>query len=212
MSRLIAVLLLAATPAPASNPRRPPRRRPGAGPATRGPTAAGAAAAAGAVAGRRWRQDDLRDPRAEGRRVTLSSGEIDRLVPGRNKPFTKGDDGIWTLAVAPLPPGIYECSIVVDGLSMADPSSPNVVGNVRARGDGGSARPGRQAAPRRVAADRPRQPDPALVRLEGDADAAPDPRLHAAGYGTSTKKYRCSISCTAPVTTTRIGPSWAAPT
>ena len=67
--------------------------------------------------------------------VTLSSGEIDRLVPGRNKPFTKGDNGVWTLAVSPLPPGIYEYAIVVDGVSMADPSSPNVVGNVRgARG------------------------------------------------------------------------------
>jgi enterochelin esterase-like enzyme len=67
--------------------------------------------------------------------VKLSSGEIDRLVPGPGKAFTKGDNGVWTLTVTPLPPGIYEYAIVVDGVSMADPSSPNVVGNVRgARG------------------------------------------------------------------------------
>ena len=67
--------------------------------------------------------------------VTLSSGEIDRLIPGRNKPFTKAENGVWSLTVSPLPPGIYEYAITVDGVSMADPSSPNVVGNVRgARG------------------------------------------------------------------------------
>jgi enterochelin esterase family protein len=67
--------------------------------------------------------------------VTLSSGEIDRLIPGRNKPFTKAENGVWSLTVSPLPPGIYEYAINVDGLSMADPVSPNVVGNVRgARG------------------------------------------------------------------------------
>lgn len=67
--------------------------------------------------------------------VKLSSGEIDRVVPGPGKAFTKGDNGVWTLTVTPLPPGIYEYAIVVDGVSMADPASPNVVGNVRgARG------------------------------------------------------------------------------
>ncbi|MEO5820429.1 MAG: alpha/beta hydrolase-fold protein [Vicinamibacteraceae bacterium] len=67
--------------------------------------------------------------------VILSSGEIERLVPGRNKPFAKADNGVWTLNVSPLPPGIYEYALVVDGVSMADPSSMNVVGNVRgARG------------------------------------------------------------------------------
>src|SRR5687767_9254662 len=28
--------------------------------------------------------------------VTLSSGEIDRLLPGRNKPFTKAENGVWS--------------------------------------------------------------------------------------------------------------------
>jgi enterochelin esterase-like enzyme len=66
--------------------------------------------------------------------VTLSSGEIERVTGARNAAFTKADTGVWTLAVT-LPPGIYEYAITVDGVSMADPSSPNVVGNVRgARG------------------------------------------------------------------------------
>jgi len=67
--------------------------------------------------------------------VKLSSGEIDRLVPGPGKTFAKGDNGVWTLTVSPLPPGIYEYALVVDGVSIADPASPNVVGNVQgARG------------------------------------------------------------------------------
>jgi enterochelin esterase-like enzyme len=67
--------------------------------------------------------------------VKLSSGEIDRAVPGPGKAFTKGENGVWTLAVSPLPPGIYEYGINIDGLTIADPESPNVVGNVRgARG------------------------------------------------------------------------------
>ncbi len=44
----------------------------------------------------------------------------------------------------------------------------------------GSARPRRLAPPRRVAPDGARQRDHALVRLEGDRHAPPRPRLHAA--------------------------------
>jgi enterochelin esterase family protein len=38
-------------------------------------------------------------------------------------PFTKGDDGIWTLTVGPLRPDMYIYNLNVDGVSMADPNN-----------------------------------------------------------------------------------------
>ena len=38
-------------------------------------------------------------------------------------PFTKGDDGIWTLTVGPLRPDMYAYNINVDGVVTADPSN-----------------------------------------------------------------------------------------
>ena len=112
--------------------------------------------------------------------VTLSSGEIDRLIPGRNKPFTKAENGVWSLSVSPLPPGIYKYAITVDGVSMADPSSPNVVGNVR--GARGTVEvPGPAGTPRHdewrpIAHGSLTQH---WYQPQGDADAPPHPRLHA---------------------------------
>jgi enterochelin esterase-like enzyme len=40
-----------------------------------------------------------------------------------NVPFKKGDDGIWTLAVGPLRPGMYQYHLVVDGMIIADPNN-----------------------------------------------------------------------------------------
>lgn len=37
--------------------------------------------------------------------------------------FTKGDDGIWTLKIGPLPVDMYQYSIIIDGVSMADPNN-----------------------------------------------------------------------------------------
>jgi enterochelin esterase family protein len=122
--------------------------------------------------------------------VTLSSGEIDRLQPGRNKAFAKGDNGVWTLAVTPLPPGIYEYSLVVDGVSMADPSSPNVVGNVR--GARGTVEvPGPAGKPRH---DEWRPiAHGSLTQHWYDSKATQTRRrIHVytpPGYGASTKKY-----------------------
>lgn len=122
--------------------------------------------------------------------VTLSSGEIDRLIPGRNKPFTKAGNGVWSLSVSPLPPGIYEYAINVDGVSMADPSSPNVVGNVRgARGfvevPGPAGKP-RHDEWRPVAHG-------SLTQHWYDSKVTQTRRrIHVytpAGYGASTKKY-----------------------
>lgn len=38
-------------------------------------------------------------------------------------PFTKGDDGIWTLTVGPLRPDMYAYHLNVDGVQMADPNN-----------------------------------------------------------------------------------------
>jgi enterochelin esterase-like enzyme len=126
--------------------------------------------------------------------VTLSSGEIDRLIPGRNKPFTKAENGIWngvwSLTVSPLPPGIYEYSINVDGVSMADPSSPNVVGNVRgARGTVDV--PGPAGKPRHDEW-RPIAHGTLTQHWYDSKVTQTRRRIHVytpAGYGASTKKY-----------------------
>ena len=38
-------------------------------------------------------------------------------------PFTKGEEGLWTLKVGPLPPDIYVYHFRVDGMQFADPSN-----------------------------------------------------------------------------------------
>ena len=43
--------------------------------------------------------------------------------PGGGVPFTKGEDGIWTLTVGPLRPDIYAYHFDVDGVQIADPSN-----------------------------------------------------------------------------------------
>lgn len=51
------------------------------------------------------------------------------------QPMTKDADGVWSLTVGPIAPGIYDCQFDVDGLRITDPASPNVFGNRRgARG------------------------------------------------------------------------------
>lgn len=80
--------------------------------------------------------------------VRLRSGEIDYALPHKEpfrhteegewifdpKPFTRGEQGLWTLSQT-LPPGIYDYTIDVDGVVMVDPENPTVVGNTRgARG------------------------------------------------------------------------------
>jgi len=42
---------------------------------------------------------------------------------GQPVPFTKGDDGIWTLTVGPLRPDMYAYHFNVDGIQIADPSN-----------------------------------------------------------------------------------------
>jgi enterochelin esterase family protein len=42
---------------------------------------------------------------------------------GQGVPFTKGDDGVWTLTVGPLRPDMYIYYFSVDGMQIADPNN-----------------------------------------------------------------------------------------
>jgi enterochelin esterase family protein len=42
---------------------------------------------------------------------------------GKPLPFTKGDDGVWTLTVGPLKPDMYIYGFDVDGVRIADPNN-----------------------------------------------------------------------------------------
>lgn len=44
-------------------------------------------------------------------------------------PMVKGVDGIWSVTVGPLAPGIYDYRFEVDGLRITDPAGPHVFGN-----------------------------------------------------------------------------------
>ena len=63
----------------------------------------------------------LRAPKAES--VALSGAMTTVLGVRGNIPFTKGEDGIWTLTIGPLPVDMYQYNLVVDGVSMADPNN-----------------------------------------------------------------------------------------
>ena len=45
------------------------------------------------------------------------------------QPMQKDEQGVWSLTVGPVEPGIYDASFDVDGLRITDPASPNVFGN-----------------------------------------------------------------------------------
>lgn len=57
--------------------------------------------------------------------VELNPGAINTaLGKGREPiPFTKGDEGLWTLTIGPLPPDMYAYHLRVDGVQMADPNN-----------------------------------------------------------------------------------------
>lgn len=42
---------------------------------------------------------------------------------GQGAPFTKGEDGVWSLTVGPLKPDMYAYHLLVDGVRMADPNN-----------------------------------------------------------------------------------------
>jgi enterochelin esterase family protein len=69
----------------------------------------------------------LAAPKAE--KVALNSGEMQAVLKVASASLVKGENGTWSLTVGPLPPGIYDYTFNVDGVSITDPSSPNVFGN-----------------------------------------------------------------------------------
>ena len=180
MSRLMAILLLAATPALAQQPATPaptpaptPGQAPAAQPAARPPQGPQRPQVQSPVVDGDKATFAIYVPKAA--EVKLSSGEIDRLVPGPNKAFTKGENGVWTLTVAPLLPGILRYAFEIDGLRDRRPERrSHVFGN--RRGARGYPRvPGPAGTPRHdeKRAHVPAAPSPAaLVRLEGARRAA----------------------------------------
>lgn len=69
----------------------------------------------------------LRAPKAE--KVVLNSGEMQPILKSSSTELTKEENGVWSCTVGPLPPGIYDYTFNVDGVSMTDPSSRDVFGN-----------------------------------------------------------------------------------
>jgi enterochelin esterase family protein len=64
----------------------------------------------------------LRAPAAK--EVRLSGAVLTGLgKAGQPVPFTKGEDGIWTLTIGPLKPDMYAYHLIVDGVQMADPNN-----------------------------------------------------------------------------------------
>lgn len=55
--------------------------------------------------------------------VKLSGAMLTVMHEKSPLPFTKGEDGIWTLKIGPLPVDMYQYNIIIDGVSMADPNN-----------------------------------------------------------------------------------------
>jgi len=54
--------------------------------------------------------------------VRLNAGDIPGL--GQTGVLTKGENGVWSVTVGPVPPGAYRYTFNVDGVSVIDPQSP----------------------------------------------------------------------------------------
>jgi len=55
--------------------------------------------------------------------ILLTGNVLLGLKVSKPVPFTKGADGIWTLKAGPLDPEIYYYKLVIDGVSVDDPSN-----------------------------------------------------------------------------------------
>jgi enterochelin esterase-like enzyme len=60
--------------------------------------------------------------RAPNAREVTVIGELD----GKTHPMTKGDDGVWTATIGPLPHDVYNYQFNVDGIVAMDPANPSV--------------------------------------------------------------------------------------
>jgi enterochelin esterase-like enzyme len=59
----------------------------------------------------------------EAKSVRLSAGDIPVEGAGRAE-MTEGENGVWEVAVGPVPPGAYRYTFSVDGLAVVDPRNP----------------------------------------------------------------------------------------
>lgn len=61
----------------------------------------------------------------EAQRVELTGAPILLALgrAGKNVPFAKGDDGVWTLTVGPVKPNLYVYKLLIDGATVADPNN-----------------------------------------------------------------------------------------
>jgi len=76
---------------------------------------------------------DVRDDRTvtfrvrapEAKQVLLSGVAVLTAIGKGNQPipFTKGEDGVWTLTVGPLEPDMYQYHFLIDGVRVADPNN-----------------------------------------------------------------------------------------
>lgn len=59
----------------------------------------------------------------EARQVSLSGSVLLALKSREPMPFSRGNDGIWTLKVGPIEPEIYYYKLLIDGVSVVDPAN-----------------------------------------------------------------------------------------
>jgi len=59
----------------------------------------------------------------EAQEIKLSGSILLGLGTNQPIPFTKGDDGVWSLTVGPMTPEIYYYKLLIDGVSVVDPSN-----------------------------------------------------------------------------------------
>jgi enterochelin esterase-like enzyme len=75
----------------------------------------------------------LRAPKATD--VKVSAGELKAHLGAGSKAMEKDPQGVWSLTIGPVEPGIYDYAFEIDGLRVADPNGDHVFGNRRgARG------------------------------------------------------------------------------
>ncbi len=66
-------------------------------------------------------------PKAES--VKIGSSELEQYLGGWSKEMVKNDEGVWSLTIGPIEPGIYDYVYDVDGVRNTDPSNPMVFEN-----------------------------------------------------------------------------------
>jgi enterochelin esterase-like enzyme len=121
---LLSILILAAVAAAQSDaPPNAPQPRRGAGRGRGGPAMAAPLLALRSpeVHPDRTVTLRLRAPRASA--VELF-GELTQNGLNGAVPMTKGDDGIWSVTVGPVPPEIWRYAFRIDGVQVVDPSNP----------------------------------------------------------------------------------------